>query len=124
MRRLKCQQNIKEHSMYEIEKTIEFSACHMLNLDYDSKCNRLHGHNYMVRIFCRSEELNHSGMVTDFTHIKEELQCFDHNDLNRLLGSNPTSEIIAMKICGMVDNCWKVEVSESRDNKVTYIKEK
>ena len=32
--------------MYYIEKRIEISACHRLDLDYESKCTRVHGHNH------------------------------------------------------------------------------
>lgn len=56
--------------MYYIEKTLEVSACHRLNLSYESKCQNLHGHNWIITIYCKSRELNKDGMVVDFTHIK------------------------------------------------------
>lgn len=56
--------------MYYIEKTMEISACHCLKLSYESKCQNLHGHNWIITVYCKSSELNKDGMVVDFTHIK------------------------------------------------------
>ena len=51
--------------MYYIEKTFEISASHSLTLSYESKCTRLHGHNWIVTVYCRSRELNADGMIVD-----------------------------------------------------------
>ena len=56
--------------MYYIEKTFEISASHSLTLSYESKCTRLHGHNWIVTVYCRSRELNADGMIVDFTEVK------------------------------------------------------
>ena len=53
--------------MYYIEKTMEISACHCLKLSYESKCQNLHGHNWIITVYCKSSELNKDGMVVDFT---------------------------------------------------------
>ena len=58
--------------MYEVRKRIEISAAHKLSLDYDSKCANLHGHNWIIDVFLRSETLDKNGMVMDFTHIKKK----------------------------------------------------
>ena len=60
--------------MYYIEKTLEISACHRLKLSYESKCQNLHGHNWIITVYCKSRELNSDGMVVDFTHIKQLVQ--------------------------------------------------
>ena len=57
--------------MYYIKKTMEVSASHSLSLSYESKCTNLHGHNWVITVYCKSEKLNADGMVCDFTHIKE-----------------------------------------------------
>ena len=44
--------------MYYVKKTMEISAAHRLTLDYESKCTQLHGHNWMVTVFCKAEELD------------------------------------------------------------------
>ena len=56
--------------MYYVKKTLEISSCHQLYLDYESKCENLHGHNWMINIYCRSKELDSNGMVCDFTELK------------------------------------------------------
>ena len=56
--------------MYYVRKTLEISACHQLYLDYESKCENLHGHNWKINVYCRAEKLDSNGMVCDFTEIK------------------------------------------------------
>ena len=49
--------------MYTVIKRMEISASHSLRLSYPSKCENLHGHNWMITVYCRSKELNADGMV-------------------------------------------------------------
>ncbi len=58
--------------MFTVTKRLEVSASHQLKLDYPSKCQNLHGHNWIITVHARSEELDHNGMVIDFTIIKEK----------------------------------------------------
>ena len=89
--------------MYYVSKKLEIAASHHLTTEPPTKCSRLHGHNYKVEIFCRSEELDANGMVTDFGLIKARVyDMLDHRDLNEVLPFNPTSENIARWICGQV----------------------
>ena len=82
--------------MYYVSKRLEISAAHRLELDYESKCTSLHGHNWIITVHCRAEELDHNGMVSDFTHIKELVVGeLDHKVLNDVLPFNPTAENIA-----------------------------
>ena len=48
-------------------KRMEISASHKLVLPYRSKCASLHGHNWIITVYCRSARLNADGMVVDFT---------------------------------------------------------
>ena len=101
--------------MYYVSKKLEIAASHHLTTEPPTKCSRLHGHNYKVEIFCRSEELDANGMVTDFGLIKARVyDMLDHRDLNEVLPFNPTSENIARWICGQVPGCYKVSVQETR----------
>lgn len=52
--------------MYTVIKRMEISASHSLKLSYRSKCENLHGHNWIITVYCRSEVLNEDGMVVDF----------------------------------------------------------
>ncbi|MBO5233149.1 MAG: 6-carboxytetrahydropterin synthase [Prevotella sp.] len=107
--------------MYYISKTMEIAGCHQLRLSYESKCERLHGHNWIVTIHCKSRELNADGMVMDFTQVKEKIHGYlDHGNFNELLPFNPTAENIARWICDQIPNCYRVEVQESEGNTAVY----
>lgn len=107
--------------MYKVTKRMEIAGAHKLQLDYESKCQNLHGHNWIVVVHCKAKELNKNGMVCDFTHIKKMVQDkLDHQYLNDVVDFNPTAENIAKWICDQVPNCWKVEVQESEGNIATY----
>ena len=110
--------------MYTVIKRMEISAAHSLQLSYPSKCENLHGHNWVIIVHCRSRELNADGMVTDFTHIKDQVQNhLDHRNLNEVLPFNPTAENIARWVCEHVENCYRVEVQESEGNLAVYEKD-
>lgn len=107
--------------MYYITKRMEIAGCHRLNLPYESKCTRLHGHNWIITVHCKASELNAEGMVVDFTAIKERIQGqLDHQNLNEVLPFNPTAENIARWICDQVPQCYRVDVQESEGNVASY----
>ena len=107
--------------MYTVKKTFEISASHSLKLSYESKCEDLHGHNWVLTVYCRSKELNQDGMVVDFSHIKKTIQDqIDHKNLNDILSFNTTAENMAKWICEQVPLCYKVDVQESENNMATY----
>ena len=109
--------------MYYVKKTMEISAAHRLTLDYESKCTQLHGHNWLITVYCKSAELNANGMVVDFTIIKQMIKDrLDHQVLNDVLPCNPTAENIARWICEQIPHCYKEEVQESRGNVAIYEK--
>ena len=74
---------MKQDMIYCISKKLEISAAHSLQLSYESKCSRMHGHNWQLEIFLVSKDkLNEDGMVEDFTHIKKVIQSkMDHATL-------------------------------------------
>ncbi len=110
--------------MYYVSKQMEISGSHFLKLSYRSKCENLHGHNWVVTVHCKSKELNEDGMVIDFTHVKEKIHGYlDHGNFNELLPFNPTAENLAKWICDQIPYCWKVSVEESHANIATYIKD-
>lgn len=127
--------------MFEIKKTFTISAAHKLDLDYESKCKELHGHNWIITVYCRSSELDKNGMVVDFTDIKRKIQDkLDHKNLNDVfeLGweedivkgdtgvkgihiyLNPTAERIAEWICMQIPKCYRVDVGEVEGSIATY----
>lgn len=108
--------------MYKAIKRIEISAAHRLTLDYESKCTNLHGHNWIIDVYLKSETLNQNGMVMDFTLIKEKIQNkFDHKVINDVVDFNPTAENLAKYICdSLAPFCYRVDVQESLDNTAVY----
>lgn len=110
--------------MYTVIKRMEISAAHSLNLSYPSKCENLHGHNWIITVYCRSSQLNADGMVVDFSHIKHVVMGqLDHKNLNEVIPMNPTAENIARWICEQISTCFKVEVQESEGNMAVYEKD-
>ena len=110
--------------MYFVKKRFEISAAHRLDLCYESKCTRLHGHNWIITVECRSKELDSNGMVVDFSHIKDTVMSkLDHSVINDVINCNPTAENIARWIVDTVPNCWRCEVQESEGNIAAYEKD-
>lgn len=109
--------------MYYVSKRMEIAGCHHLNLSYESKCENLHGHNWIVTVFCKAEKLNADGMVIDFKHVKNKIHGYlDHGNFNDLLPFNPTAENIARWIVEQIPTCYKATVQESEGNIATYEK--
>lgn len=114
----------KPKDMYYVEKRMEISAAHRLALNYASKCQNLHGHNWHVRVYCKSRKLNENGMVEDFTLIKKRIHDqLDHANLNEVFDFNPTAENMAKWMCDQIPTAYKVSVQESDGNIATYVKE-
>ena len=105
--------------MYLVTKRIDFCYGHRL-LDYDGICKHPHGHNAVVEVDVRTDQLDARNMVADFSDIKRIVkgwidQELDHKMILRqddplvaalqkmgepvyLLDSNPTAERIAQLI--------------------------
>lgn len=107
--------------MYYVSKKMEIAACHQLKLSYESKCANVHGHNWIITVYCKAKELNGDGMVMDFKHIKQKVHGYlDHGNLNELLPFNPTAENIAKWIVAQFPVCYKAKVQESEGNIAVY----
>lgn len=114
--------------MYYVSKRMEIAGAHNLKLPYESKCSRIHGHNWIITVHCKGKQLTDYGMLVDFKHIKEFVQDkLDHKYINDVVNFNPTAENIARWICDEVDKicpidtfCYKVEVQESEGNIAIY----
>ena len=57
-------------------------------MNYQGKCERLHGHRYVVDVAVQTAELNEAGIAFDFVDLKRELRALadylDHELLNEL----------------------------------------
>ncbi len=108
-------------NLYKISKRMEIAGSHRLDLTHESKCSNIHGHNWIVTVHCKSEEVNENGMIVDFKHIKDAIHNkLDHQHLNDILEFNPTAENIAKWVVDSVDKCYKAEVQESEGNIASY----
>ncbi|KKN24485.1 hypothetical protein LCGC14_0894250 [marine sediment metagenome] len=83
-----------------VAKKIGFDAAHYLP-DYKGKCNQMHGHHWVVEVAVDGKVDEHTGMVVDFTLLKEFLktieETFDHKVVNDVI-KNPTAENICFFI--------------------------
>ena len=88
---------------------------------YDGPCKNIHGHNWIITIYCKSEKLNHNDMVVDFTDIKKIIHDkLDHSFLNNVLSFNPTAENIAKWCVDQIPEAYKCKVIESENNEAEY----
>ena len=107
--------------MYYLSKRIEISGAHRLDLDYESKCTAMHGHNWIITVHCRAKELDRNGMIVDYNEIKRRIaDPLDHHVLNDVLPFNPTAENLARWCCEQVESCYRVDVQESTGNTASY----
>jgi 6-pyruvoyltetrahydropterin/6-carboxytetrahydropterin synthase len=101
-------------SMYTLRVEADFAAAHFLS-HYHGKCERLHGHNYRVRLWVRGETLNEGGMLADFGVLKKLLReitgGLDHSSLNDLpvFLNDPSAERIARYIFEAAAEKFKAE---------------
>jgi len=101
---------------YSVKKIFEIAYAHRL-LNYNGKCENLHGHNAKIEVIIETKKLNDEDMVMDFVKLKEKVKKWldenlDHtvilskkdplvNVLKKydqklfITNQNPTAEIIA-----------------------------
>jgi 6-pyruvoyltetrahydropterin/6-carboxytetrahydropterin synthase len=123
--------------VFEISKDFVFSAAHQIRF-HGGKCERLHGHNWRVRVHAQASELNRIGMVIDFADLQKLVaeigQRFDHQNVNEIPPFdqlNTTAELLAKffyteastRLSGSENGrvtVSKVEVWENEGSLATY----
>jgi 6-pyruvoyltetrahydropterin/6-carboxytetrahydropterin synthase len=79
--------------MFIVSVQAHYDSAHFLR-HYKGKCERLHGHRYVVEMALATEELDKSGIAFDFVDIKRNLrELADHLDHNNLNDLPPFDEI-------------------------------
>ncbi len=106
-------------NMYRVSRSVSFCYGHRL-LNYAGKCRHLHGHNARAEITLQSPVLDETGMVEDFTRMKQVLLDWLDAEIDHTLllhrddpllpllteagervyvtDENPTAEVIARMI--------------------------
>lgn len=73
--------------MFMVSVQAHYDSAHFLR-NYHGKCERLHGHRYVVELALATNELDRAGIAFDFVDIKRNLReladHLDHNNLNDL----------------------------------------
>ena len=91
---------------YLLSAETSFSAAH--RLPGVETCDRIHGHDWRVRLTVRVDAaaLGPGGMALDFRELertaREAVEDFEHRDLNALpafAGAAPTAEQVARIVC-------------------------
>ncbi len=120
--------------MYYLSREFIFDAAHRI-IDYQGKCERLHGHTYHLKVTVKGN-IRADGMVVDFAIIKRivkeaVIDKLDHNYLNDLF-KNPTTENVAHWIYSILlkefekYHCilYAVSLTEGANNTVTFMEDK
>lgn len=73
--------------MFVVSVQAHYDSAHFLR-NYRGKCERLHGHRYVVEVALATETLDQSGIAFDFVvvkkHLRELADGLDHENLNDL----------------------------------------
>ena len=122
--------------MYEVSIEAGFSAAHFLR-NYGGECEKLHGHNWRVRVTVSSAKPDDAGLVMDFKKLRDItnkfIGRFDHvnlNELSEFKDENPTTENIARivfewleaAVNGKSVRVKKVRVGETEGSWASYWK--
>ncbi len=73
--------------MFLVSVQASYDSAHYLR-HYQGKCERLHGHHYVIEVALAADELNRAGIAYDFVEVKRALReladGLDHENLNDL----------------------------------------
>lgn len=73
--------------MYVVSVQAHYDSAHFLRR-YKGKCEKLHGHRYVVEVALATDSLNEGGLAFDFVDVKKHLReladRLDHENINEL----------------------------------------
>lgn len=73
--------------MFVVSVQAHYDSAHFLR-NYHGKCERMHGHRYVVELTLTTDELDEAGIAFDFVIVKKHLrdlaERLDHENLNEL----------------------------------------
>ena len=119
--------------MYSVKKTFHLAYGHRL-LNYNGKCENLHGHNGLVEVTLAAAELNGEKMVMDFTGLGRTMKTWLDENLDHkvilakadplapvlkaqgqacyLTDDNPTAETLARLVFDVAERQFRLPVGE------------
>jgi len=101
-----------------------FSSAHYLE-NYEGKCEKMHGHTFLVEVHFQVDRLDKSGIAIDFTILKAYLKDVlpDHKVLNEIYDFSPSAENISEHLYHTISRDYpvsKVIVWESENAAASY----
>ncbi|WP_064092359.1 6-carboxytetrahydropterin synthase [Rossellomorea aquimaris] len=128
-----------EHNFeFELNKDMHFSAAHYIPHEAAGSCKEVHGHTYFANITIGGDQLDDSGFLINFQHIKNLIhKRFDHSIMNNdtLFSDSdsnkfPTTEVVAKTMCKIIQShldtldhrpqCLQVFLRETPTSYVIY----
>jgi 6-pyruvoyltetrahydropterin/6-carboxytetrahydropterin synthase len=112
--------------MYFISKQYHFSASQQqTQLPASHPDHRLHGHNYIVEIILRAEQLDEYGFVIEVGDLKPFQRIIDdeldHRHLNDVLPGHTSSECLAKWLFDRAKALWPKQIYAIRINETPKI---
>lgn len=97
---------------FTVSKRFSFEGAHSLpHLPAGHKCRNLHGHSYVIEVFCTGP-LDARGFVVDYAEISAAvrpiIEQLDHRNLNDVLPGPTTAENVGQWIMLQLDRSGKL----------------
>lgn len=119
---------------FELHKSFNISAAHLVPHPDAGKCQNLHGHTYTIDLTIAGDDLSDAGFLVDFRDLKRLIHDkYDHtllNDHKEFKYTPPTSETFAEEVWETVVDflaqkkegavCLQVIVRETPESYVAY----
>lgn len=101
-----------------------FSSAHFLE-HYKGKCEKMHGHTFLVEVHFEVDKLDKSGIAIDFTILKSYLKNIlpDHQVLNEIYDFSPSAENLSEHFFNLIRKDYpvsKVIVWESENAAASF----
>lgn len=102
----------------------KFSSAHYLE-NYKGKCEKMHGHTFVIEVKFKVDKLDKSGIAIDFTILKAYLKDImpDHKVLNDIYDFSPSAENLSEHFFNLISKDYpvsKVTVWESDNAAASY----
>jgi 6-pyruvoyltetrahydropterin/6-carboxytetrahydropterin synthase len=92
-RGIRFRRGISRHLVFEVSVEETFAAGHALR-GYRGKCENPHGHNYRLRITLRGPQLDPTGLLYDFVHLKQVIHTVVESVDHKFLNDQPPFDVL------------------------------